>query len=874
MRMASWCAQARAATRSLITALLLAGPCSAALAQQDGDLDSLFEDPAAAGDASGPGDDEARPPELADNTDVPVITLDEEAPPTVRPARRVIEEIVVTAQKTEQGLRDVPISISAIGGEQIKEAAITDPGELVQYTPNVKFSAGIAALTSVTIRGFGTPPFARGIEPSVGLVIDDVFYGRSTFTNDGIFDLERLEVLRGPQGTLFGKNTVAGLLNFTTAEPDMEELQQNLTGAVSRYDGLRVEGALSLPIQPGSLAGRLAFRARRQDSGIRNTTREQDEGSRDLAARLKLRWLPSDWLSADLMLFAAESETRGIGLQLSQATERTLRVAREHDPETEDDAFDNQVATNSETFSGRDSRSVALKLTSEHERLLGLNQASLSAILNYATVEGPFLIDIDSLPIRFLELSTDGPERYRQQTAELRLTGHSEGWFGLGERMDWIGGLFYAGNSFDVTQFSSQLRSGFADFARAGGAGLVPENTPDGALTELLVALGIPPGPLLTSLVSGVAGDNDEEVVINILSASGDAYAAFVQTTWFLGPRLSAVIGLRLGQETKQALQSSQGSGVLRVFGGQQNFENRGRRRESEFTPKLALSYELNDEITLFGNLTKGFKSGGFSGPLVAPTNLEFEPESAISTELGVKSRLLEGSLLLNATAFRVQFDNLQLNLFDGVNIATLNAASATAYGLELDFQWLPRLPFLSLAGSLGFTDVRYERFPCGPARVDQQGHEVAECEPDSQGVPTPDRRVIRPAASQDLSGKTLPFAPRLNGTLTPSLRLPLIPSRGIGALIGVDLIYQGEQFLDADLDPAAFQPATLKINARLGMAAQDRSWSVLLNVKNITGEKEQAFVLDAQQLPNNFTAIPVADDPIWTLDFRYSLGQ
>ena len=863
----------------LLYLTLLATPATA----QDEDWDALFGDPVTeeteAGDRESAPDDAVSEPAAAAQAEEPprqVITLPTEEPPRVTPRAnaRVVEEIVVTAQKTEQGLRDVPISVSAIGGEQVAESAITDPGELVQYTPNVKFSSGWAAVTSITIRGFGSPPFARGIEPSVGLVIDDVFYGRSTFTADGIFDLERLEVLRGPQGTLFGKNTVAGLLNFTTAEPLMEEMVQSLTGGISNDDGLRVEGAISMPFIPGELAGRLSLRARRQDAGIYNSTRDEQLDSRDLAGRFKLRWLLNDQLTAELVMFAADAETSGIAMQLQDATDRALSVSREYDPATEDDAFDGNVSTNAESFSARDTRSISLKLSADFDRLWFFDQPTVTGIINHATVEGPFLFDTDYLPIPFNSLATDGPERYRQQTLELRFLGNTPGLFGFGSSMDWIGGLFYFGSEFKVSQFAIQRRSALVDFVRAGGAGLVPAGAPDAAISNALTGLGLPVG-LVNQLIAGVAGPADEELVVNVVDSESESYAAFLQTTWFLSDRLSAVLGLRLGLEEKSAFQSSQANGVLGpIFAGQRNFENTGQRRETEFTPKIALSYDLADEITLFGNVTQGFKSGGFSGPLVAPTNLEFEPETALSSELGVKSRLLGGSLALNATVFGVKFDDLQLNLFDGVNVATINAAAATAYGMELDFQWLPRLEFLSLAGSLGYTNVSYDSFPCGPAQVGQEGHEVEACgESDGPAFP-PDRRAIQPGATQDLSGDPLPFVPRLTGSFTPTVRLPLIPTRGIGALIGIDVIYQGEQWLDADLDPQAFQAATTKLNARLGMAHVDGRWSLVLNAKNLTGEKERAFLLDANQLPNNYATIPTANDPTWSLDLRYTFAE
>ena len=184
--------------------------CAWSLTARSDELDALFA----------PASASATP--MPSPAPVATINLASQTSPTPQagsPARS-IEEIVVTAQKTAQSLQDVPISVSALGRAQIQDAAIVEAQELMQYTPNVKYAQAASFLPTINIRGFGSPPLGRNLEPSVGLSIDDVFYGRSTFIADAIFDIDRVEVLRGPQGTLFGKNTVAGVLNFTTTQAD------------------------------------------------------------------------------------------------------------------------------------------------------------------------------------------------------------------------------------------------------------------------------------------------------------------------------------------------------------------------------------------------------------------------------------------------------------------------------------------------------------------------------------------------------------------------------------------------------------------------------------------------------------------------------
>lgn len=270
------------------------------------------------------------------------------------------------------------------------------------------------------------------------------------------------------------------------------------------------------------------------------------------------------------------------------------------------------------------------------------------------------------------------------------------------------------------------------------------------------------------------------------------------------------------------------------------------------------------DGITVFGNYARGYKSGGFSGPLLAPVNLQYEPEKADSIEIGVKSRLLDGSLVLNATAYRVNFSNLQVQIFDGTNITTLNAATATSKGLELDLQWLPPLEFLTIAGSFGISDVSYDRFPCGPAMADDTDTS-AECNPNNDP---------NAPATQNLTGRETPFTPKLSGSFTPSVKFPLMPSLRLGGLFGVDVLYQGEQYLEADLDPQTFQKATTKINARFAFKQIDGPWAVILNARNLTRQRERALVLDQQQMTGNYVSIPLYDKPVYTLDFRYNFGE
>ncbi len=805
---------------------------------------------------------------------VDAITLPEE-PETATLAQqpraaRAIEEIVVTAQKTEQSLQDVPISVSAIGRAQIQDAAIVDAQELMQYTPNVKFSQAASFLPTINIRGFGSPPLGRNLEPSVGLSIDDVFYGRSTFIADAIFDLDRVEVLRGPQGTLFGKNTIAGVLNFTTAQPDF-----GTQGFVSLASGSlaerRAEGALGLGLIDDVLAARVSFRARDRNIGMYNTMRDETSTAKDVSGRLKLRWFATDTLTIDLGALLARSEAVGNGFELQQASDRSLQRYQRVDPDADAQAFNGQSSFNEPIFSNRDARSLWLKLDQFVGRVGLLDDLNINLILADAQIETPYLLDSDFSPVDSQSVASQGPEIYHQRSFELRSAFSSVGLFGIGQRMDWIVGIYGMQSNADVTQNVHVNLNGVIDSLLAGGTSLggrvppVPE-----ALGDFLESLGLPrdisdvPGPF--NLIPDSAA---VEILDNLTLIDARALAAFFQTTWGFTDTLDLTLGFRYGRERKQGAQSSQCVNrpvcpAAALFAGQRQFEVSSSRDETERSPKIALSYRPTDDISVFANATRGFKSGGYSGPLLAPRNLEYEPESAVSFELGVKSRWLHDSLMLNATVYRVEFDDLQVNLFDGTNISTINAASATSQGLEIDLQWLPPWAFLTLAGSFGISDVAYGDFPCGPAQAGSTNSEPA-CNTSGEANPPP---------TQDLSGRETPFAPRLTASFTPSLKFPIWPRHQIGGLFGIDVLYQGEQYLDVDLDPASYQAATTKINARLGIAPLDRRWSLIVNAKNLTGQQERAVLIDQPQFPGNFSTVALVDEPQYVIELRYNFGD
>ena len=763
-------------------------------------------------------------------------------------AERLIEEVIVTAQKREQGLIDVPASVSVVGGELASEAALVDVQDMVQYTPNVKFNSNNSNPV-LSIRGFGTPPLARNIEPSVGVVINDVYYGRATFTNDGAFDMERVEVLRGPQGTLFGKNTVSGVLNFTTRAPDTE-LHGYFNLAGGSLNERRIEGGLSFPVFSDKLGARLSFRKRERETGNYNTTLDKELTQEDESLRLRLVWEAGDNLELGLDYFQTDSEINGYGIQHQLATERAAEVYREADPRFEDDVYDGRSSISVDEFNERHSESLTFNATSFFENVGPVPALEITLVANASKIRSPFLLDSDFSPVDFSQLGTDGPEGFDQKSLELRFTGDLPSPFGWGNGIDFATGLFTYQSDAAATQLSIINYDGLEQVLRAGQGGLPAASAP------VIV-------PLFITADRAASGNPNQNraVTRNISALENTSHSVFAQFTWYLSERMDLTLGARYGEEDKEGFTGSQSDSavIAKQIGGQEDFFENYEAREYDLSPKLAFSWEVLDDVRLFAVASKGTKGGGVSGPLISPIDTTYTKESAFSKEIGIKSFLLDKTLQLNLTAYHVDYEDLQVQAFNGVQFTTVNAAEATGKGFELDFQWLPSWQALTIAGSLGLADTAYDSYPCAPGTAQQS---TADNPPEC-GTEIP---------RQNLSGREVPFAPKVSASLYPSLKFPV--SDRWGMLVGLDILHQGEHYLDIDLDEQAFQEATTKVNLRLGFKQRDGGWSVVFNAKNLTGEQTRTIFLDGTRNPGNYVALAEHDEPTYTLDLRYAFGE
>ena len=759
-----------------------------------------------------------------------IITLAEKLLEKLTPTaknRRQIEEIIVTAQKTEQSLQDVPISISAFGGDFMQEVGAVSIADMAAYLPNVQFSSDTdITLAQINIRGFGTSPLNSGFESSVGYVQDDLFLGRSPYITDGMFDIDRVEVLRGPQGTLFGKNTTAGVFSVYTKGPS-EEFSGDLRVSRATLDETLAEIGLGGMINDWAGIRVAAMDLNRGGGELNNSKlmRAEDRIAQQ-AQRIKLKLLPHE--QVDLEFSVQNSQTSGTywPVQLDDLDEGTKDFLLTYDPAFEDDGYNHQLSHDYAGYIEKSSQTYGLITKWDMGDVLGTEGMGLTLVLGDSAMDVDGAPDLDMSPADIARLRTVW--HYDQRTLELRLDGVNEqGLFGWGRRLEFVGGIFVMeSNMVQSTQATA-------------GEDLVPYVLTPSGLRQLSgqePPLSLPNIALLNQLLSAVTGSVIGEDYVELLyDVTSRTVALFGQMTWYLNDHWSLTPGLRFNAEKKVADLSGQSycntqalRCAMQLALSAENYEQLGEsRNEQDLSPKLSVQYYPNDDVTIFATYAKGFKGGGYNAASFSGGDLQFEPENTQSLELGIKSYWLQRSLNINATAFYTTFDNLQTLSIDGAFINVANAATATSYGLELDALWLSPWPIFTLRASFGYLHSRYDEYPMGQATVDQ------------------------PAGStQDLSGRELAFAPDYTASVSPTLSLPLF---GNGLRLSVDWLYKGDQYTDIDLDPHTFVPAHTTYSARIIYADPEGSWAFALGGTNLTDENYASQVVDAAFFPGAY---------------------
>ncbi|WP_130902966.1 TonB-dependent receptor [Pseudomonas sp. Sample_23] len=618
-----------------------------------------------------------------------------------------LETVTVTTRRREESSQDVPTPMSVVSGQNLETQRVYRIQDLQQLVPSVNVAYMHARQSSVSIRGLGNNPASDGLEGSVGLYIDNVYLGRPGMAVFDLMDIEQLEVLRGPQGTLFGKNTTAGVINISTRAPSFTP-ERSIETSVGEDGYFQTKGTISGPLND-QLAGRFSAYRTRSDGDIKNEYDGHDlnGGSRE-GFRAQLLFKPNE-----------DFNLRWIGDYNEEDSSAGTRVLYNTGPTINGvNLYESRASAAGATLVNGRHRKVNL----DNDQHVTVHQGGTSVEANWTLPSDFTLTSVSSYRFwNFTPRNDDGlnvPASYnagvsvedKQYSQEFRLASPK------GEFFDYVVGAYYFGSDLDNKSFSYY-----------GPQADIWNGTPAGSLANV------------TSVGNG--------------HIQTDSFALFAQGTWHLSERLDFTAGVRGTYEEKNASVSRNAPvGGVAVAGAAAN-ARRGRagvydsgdlnQYSSSPSGLLNLSYRITDDVLGYATLSHGEKSGGVnlavgSAPTAGADSLLIGTERANNAELGFKSTLWDRRLQLNANVFWTQVNAYQTNAYDAANRVQYltNAGSVRSRGIEFESTLVP-LRGLTLNFNGSYNDVSYLSYkdaPCppevsqapgAPASCDLSGHQV-----------------------------------------------------------------------------------------------------------------------------------------------------
>ena len=788
-----------------------------------------------------------------------------------------LSSIVVTAQKREEQLQNVPISIIVASAQLLQDTGSRDIKELQLVVPGLTVtSTSNEALTTARIRGIGTVGDNTGLESSVGIVIDGVYRPRNGVGFGDLGELERIEVLKGPQGTVFGKNTTAGVINVVTVRPSMAtEFGGELT--VGNYGQFGASAMLNLSNEE-SAAFRLYAVGRERDgfldveNGNGPRTSDEDVTQDFYSFRAQMLFEPTESVDINFAAdFTERNEECCAGVTLIRGPTAAIvdALAPDSGVVAVADPFDRVAYSNRGTESEIDDSGLSAELNWITPWLNEATLTSITAYRDWQTINGADL-DYSTADIWYRDFGPDqASDGFRTWTQELRFTGSTE-------RFDWMGGLFYANEDL-ARNGQTLLGSAYEPYLSTALLGRVAGGFPPGtvntanAATFFSQATGLPYG---TSFVGDASDDRYDQ--------NSKSLAFFTNNTWHATDALDLTLGLRYTSEEKEvdsrfrnpngALGCSAalanparvggalaargvpvgalGATVPTVIGfmclpwANPLFANRNTHQEldeDEWSGTLKAAYRWNDTVMTYLSGARGYKAGGFNldrvqssngttsgaAGIVPVTDTSFPGEFVDSYELGAKTTWLDGNLLLNGALFWQDYEDFQLNSFLGTTFVVRSVPEVTSRGVDVDLQWQTGLEGLLVQGGLTYADTEYG----------------------DDALPDADLFL--------LPGSRLSFAPLWSGSAAATYEVDVFDS--LVARFNIAAKYASEYNTGSDLDPQKLQDAYTVVNARIGLGSRDRSWMLELWAQNLTDEEYIQVGFDAPLQTGSWNAFLAA---------------
>jgi iron complex outermembrane receptor protein len=588
-------------------------------------------------------------------------------------AETSLEEIIVTARKREESLQSTPIAIAAFSENQISSRGIISVSELGYATPNVIIDAGASgsgsnSATTMFIRGIGQTDFTLSVDPGVGFYVDGVYYGQQVGTNVDFLALERVEILKGPQGTLFGRNTIGGAVNIITKKPS-KEFGGIVKATLGSAKQANFSGSVDIPLSD-TLFSKFSVSSRNRDGYVTRLTTGEKLGSEDkVSARGTLLWEAASNLTFTLEGDMTRERDNGapevlISVNPNAPLPFFHNIVLVGAPCMGAGALTNPSCYNGQWVTGGNSESGTfpaqstldlwgLSLTSEYTG----DVVNIKSITAYRHFNSFFSLDNDHSPLKIVQFTS--AFKSSQFTQEFQFSGKA-----LDNRLNWLVGLYY------YKEKSSD------------------RNPVDFSIGSL-----------------EVGGDLDVE-----------SYAAFAQATYSLTDKLDVTAGLRYTDEKKirdphSFLTTSLVLGPTLILPAGTVLVPAGDAevKATATTAHLNAAYHWTSDIMTYATFSQGFKGGGFTDRVSFPVSSAptFKPERVESYELGAKTSLFDKRLTANLSAFYIDYTNIQVLVATGIAPTIQNAAAGRVQGVELDVQAL-LAPGLIFSGGIGHIDAKY----------------------------------------------------------------------------------------------------------------------------------------------------------------------
>jgi outer membrane receptor protein involved in Fe transport len=730
-------------------------------------------------------------------------------------------EIIVTAQKREQRLQDVPVVVSVLNQQQLENAGVRDVKDLQTITPGLNVTSSTSpAQTSIRIRGVGTVGDNPGLESSVGTIVDGVYRARSGVAFGDLGELERVEVLKGPQSTLFGKNMSAGVINVISASPSFNPSAE-FVGSYGNYNAWTVSGAATGGLIGDTVAGRIFALKRERDgfwkvrtgAGPRTSTRADNENNWTVRAQLLIRptdrvdiRLIGDWSERDEDCCVNAPSIAGPTAAFVDALAPDAGTLRNGKP------FDRITYANRPTdFRIRD-RGVSGQLDWELSDALSLT--SITAYRYYKSNSG---VDIDYSSADIWYRGSDGnSNQFKVFSQEARLAYNSE-------RINSILGVFYADERLEARQntfFGS-------DYERYFG---------------LLLSGGTNPNAV--SALTGIAAGS------NFVPNTGQrdfhrhrasSFAVFTDNTFTIADGLDLTLGIRYTDEVKRTTSHYTNTSPANACAAAlarrlpaaaitalcsptsdvafNDVTTQQRRPENRWAGSAKLQYRFSPSVMAYGSYANGFKSGGFNLDRartaigVINPDTSFATEKVESYEIGTKTSWLGQRLLANIAAFYQTYTDFQLNTYTGVSFVVTSIPKVTSKGVDLDLLYNTAIQGLTLNAGATYADTKFGDFP----------------------PPLPN--LTR------LSGNQLPYAAKWNVTGGFTSKQPM--TSDLNFLSSASLKWTSSYNTGSNLDPLKVQQPFALLNARVGIEPTNEAWSLEVWAQNLTNSNYYQVIVD-----------------------------